>query len=279
MKRKFFEKYYRLLPKQNWLVDKEESLANLINYCSNENQEELIFKLLNEFYFINETLLPRYLNYMADYIVNKSNFNIEETQIIAMTMDDNPDSSQWILHQLKPYLTKKGWNNVKITTRFDKGIRIMNKQGLSKLILIDEFIGSGQSVEGRIKLLNERATCDFEIKACFIAGMETGIRRVKDSFSEFICFIPLTKGISDYFTGKEKETALSNMIDLEKTLLQKIDNKELNTYHFGYGEAESLYSSFGNVPNSVFPFFWWPYDVERHYRNPILIRTEEGLSL
>ncbi len=279
MNRNLFDKYFKILPKQNWLASRETEFMNMISSCKTAQQEDLIFSLLEEFQYIGNDILNRYIESIADYIINETGFDINKTQIVGMAMDDKPDSSQWILHQLKPILTKKGWNNVLITTRFDKGVKIMNKDNLIQLILIDEFIGSGQSVEGRMKLLKERATRDYEIKACFIAGMEFGINRVINSFSDFRCFIPLKKGISERYKDEERNAAIVYMTELESTLLPQINDKNLAEYHLGFNGAEALYSSFGNTPNSVFPYFWWPYYYNKLNRKPILIRNEKGLGL
>ena len=279
MNRKLFDKYFRILPKQNWLAEKESELMNMVSSCKTNQQQDLVFSLLEDFQYVGSEILNRYIESIADYIINDSGFDIKRTQIVGMAMDDNPDSSQWVLHQLKSIMTKKGWNNVKITTRFDKAVKIMNSEMLNQLVLVDEFIGSGQSVEGRINLLKARAKTDYEIKACFIAGMEFGIERVVNSFADFKCFIPLKKAISEKMTDEKRSDAIIFMKELESTLLPKINDKELSTYHFGYNGAEALYSSICNTPNSVFPYFWWPYDLNSQNRNPILIRNEEGLGL
>ena len=279
MKREDFNKYYKLLPRQNWLSEKENELINLLTSCKNEAQKDLIFDLLEDFHYLNSDIFTKYLELIAGYIINDTGFEIEKTQIVGMTMDSNPDSSQWLLHQLKPILTKKGWNNVKITTSFHRGVRKLNKDGLTQLVLVDEFIGSGQSIEGRIRYLRDKAKKEYEIKACFIAGMEYGINRVSENFAEFKCFIPLKKGISDKYSSPKSERAILHMSELESYLLQQINKKKLKDYHLGFNQAEALYSSYGNTPNSVFPFFWWPYDRQKSPRNPILIRNEEGLGL
>lgn len=279
MNRKLFDKYFKILPKQNWLAEKESELMNMVSSCKTMQQEDLVFNLLEDFQYVGSEILNRYIESIADYIINESGFDIKRTQIVGMAMDDNPDSSQWILHQLKSVMTKKGWNNVKITTRFDKGVKIMNSNMLTQLILVDEFIGSGQSVEGRINLLKARAKHEYEIKACFIAGMEFGINRVINSFSDFRCFIPLERAISEKMTVEKRNDAIVHMKELESTLLSKINEKELSTYHFGFNGAEALYSSVCNTPNSVFPYFWWPYDINSQKRNPIIVRNEEGLGL
>jgi hypothetical protein len=279
MNKEDFNNYFELLPRQNWLTEKEEQMINLISSCKNKEQKKLIFELLEDFRYVDYKLFNRYLENIADYIINDSGFEIENTQIVGMVMDSNPDSSQWILQLLKPILTKKGWNNVKITPEFHRAVRKMNREGLTNLILIDEFIGSGQSVDGRLNYLEEKAKTEYKINACFLAGMENGINKVKSRFNDFKCLIPLKKGISDKYQSPLKEKAIQNMLDLENQLLPLINKKKLADYSFGFGKVEALYSSHGNAPNSVFPFFWWPYDIKKEFRNSLLIRNEDGLGL
>lgn len=279
MTKEDFTNYYRILPRQSWLVKKEDEVKGLISVCKNKNQKKLLFDLLEDFRYIDHNVLNIYLEHIADYIINESGFDIKNTQIVGMVMDSNPDSSQWILQLLKPILTKKGWNNVKITPEFHRAVRKLNRDGLTNLILIDEFIGTGQSVKGRLNYLKDQAKSEYVIKAIFLAGMEEGISNVESRFSDFKCFIPLKKGISDKYNGSNKDIALELMLELESLLLPEINNKKLDDYSMGFGKAEALYSSYGNAPNSLFPFFWWPYDRKNSFRNPILIRNEEGLGL
>ncbi len=279
MKKADYNRYYKILPKQNWLAEKEEELKELLLSCKKQEHKNLLFELLEEFSFINDALFKTYLNLIADYIINDSGFEIDRTQIVGMAMDSTPDSSQWILQQLKPILTRRGWNNVKIVANFTRGVRSLNKEGKNQIILIDEFVGSGQSVQGRIDYIKRESKVEFEIKACFIAGMEEGIDKIKSNFADFTCFLPLKKGISDKYVGEELITELRNMSELEAELMQQVNDKKLSKYHLGYNQTESLYSSFGNAPNSVFPIFWWPYDKKEIFRNTLLTRNEEGLGL
>lgn len=279
MTKEDFNNYFELLPRQAWLAEKEEQMVSLISSCKNKSQKKLIFELLEDFRYVDYKLFMRYLEDIADYIINDSGFDINKTQIVGMVMDSNPDSSQWILQLLKPILTKKGWNNVKITTEFHRAVRKLNKEGLTNLILIDEFIGTGQSVNGRLDYLKDTANQEYVINAIFLAGMENGISNVKDRFNDFRCLIPLKRGITDKYKSPEQEDAIKHMLELEGQLLPVINKKRLTDYSFGFGKAEALYSSYGNAPNSLFPFFWWPYDIKEQLRNSLLIRNEQGLGL
>lgn len=279
MKKEDFNKYYKLLPKQSWLAEKEEEIICLINTCTDYSHTRLIFDLLERFHYVNREIFRTYLELIANYIVYETKFDKERTQIVATTMDSDPDSSQWILHELKPFLTEKGWNNVKMTTHFHRGVRKLNREGLNQLVLVDEFIGSGRTVDVRINYLKKHAKVEYQIRACFLAGMEHGIQRVDKNFEDFRCFLRLKKGISETYEGARRDEAIKDMTLLEGFLLPEINNKKLADYHLGFNQAEALYSSYGNVPNSVFPFFWWPYNDRSVSRYPILTRYERGFAL
>jgi hypothetical protein len=269
-----------LYSKQSWLIDREDGLMSLILNCDDSEQKRLIYSLLNDFHFLDEKVLNNYLNLIADYIISDSNFNQDTTQLAAITYDDEADSSQKILDYIKVPLYKQGWKRVKTVNRYGATIRNFN-EGLNQIIFIDEFIGSGKTILGRIKQLQNDIKSDFEIKFCFIAGMDYSIRKLESLGFEVYCPLRLPKGISERWVENELENAILKMRELEGKLAPKINNFDLEKYSFGYNNAEALYSlegCQGNTPNSVFPLFWWPSDFENIERKTILTRYERGLE-
>ena len=48
-------------------------------------------------------------------------------------------------------------------------------------------------------------------------------------------------------------------------LIEEIESRFLNKkrYKFGYEKSESLFVlENSNIPNNVFPVFWWPFNLE-----------------
>jgi hypothetical protein len=273
-------KIFSLYSKQSWLIEKEDQLLELFLFCETAQKKQLIIQLLNDFHYLDQKVLNNYLSQIADFIINDSKFNEETTQVASITFDDEADSSQKVIDYVKMPLFRQGWYNVKLVNRF--GATVKNyREGRKQIIFIDEFVGSGQTIIGRIKQLRNDIGKDFELKFCFIAGMDHGIKRIEEQGFEVFCPLRLPKGISDRFKDVELEAALNEMEKLEEKLAPSINGFNLSSYSFGFNRAEALYSlegCEGNTPNSVFPIFWWPRDISDNKRDTLLTRFERGLQ-
>lgn len=280
LKKEDFNDVINLYSKHSWLCDKEDSLIELIRICDNDSEKKLLINLLHEFSFLDQKLLDNYLNLIADFIINDSGFCEDTTQVSAITYDDEADSSQKILDYVKISLFKMGWSNVKTVNRFGAIPKNFN-DGKKQIIFIDEFVGSGKTILGRIKQLKNDLKGEFDLKLCFIAGMEHGLKKIEELGYEVFCPLRFLRGISDRFTGKELKAAEDIMLKLELKLIENINSHQLFDYSFGYNGAEALYSlesCSGNTPNSVFPIFWWPRYKNNNVRDTLLTRYEKGLK-
>ncbi|WP_165026915.1 hypothetical protein [Dysgonomonas sp. ZJ279] len=279
MKKDDFYKYFQLYYKQKWLRNRKDELTLLIDLCRNKDEKNIIFSLLERFYYLDSRTYNDLLNNVADYIIKASGFMCDNTQIAAITYDDEADSSQSILQALKVPIQKRGWRNVKTVNRYGRIAKNVDL-GKTQIIFVDEFIGSGKTLRGRIKQLRNDIKTPFELKCCYISGIESVINEISQEYGvEIFCPLLIKRGISDFYTGTDLKTAEDMMLDLELELAHKINQKELYDYSFGYGGAEALYSlegCAGNTPNSVFPIFWWPQNKEMKERKTILFRAETG---
>ncbi len=279
--RKTKEEYHQLTNlyvRQKWLIPKQQELKELINFCDNKESKDLIFSLLERFLYLDNETLNLLLNDLSDYIINKTDFSENTTQLLSLTYDDEADSGQKILDNIKHPIFKKGWRQIKTVNMFGKSVSNYNK-GKTEIIIIDEFIGSGKTLKNRIKYLKKNIIGDFKLKCCFIAGIKNTIDNLIDEGIDIYCPLQLDKGISEHYEGDKLIEAENLMLDLELKLAQFINEKDLYNYSFGYGGAEALYTMEGcngNTPNSVFPVFWWLKDKENRERNTILTRFEIG---
>jgi len=283
LKKEDFNKVIKLYSKQSWLRNKEDCLIELILLCENKSEKELLINLLHNFTSLDHKRLNSYLNLISNFIVNKSGFAEETTQISAITYDDEADSSQKILDYIKMPIFKNGWGNVKTVNRFG-AIPQNFRKGKTQIIFVDEFVGSGQTILGRIKQLENDLNNAFglnDLKFCFVAGMEHGLNKIENLGYEVFCPLRFPKAISEKFVGNQLKMAEDTMLELELKLAEEINGHELFDYSFGYNGAEALYSleeCLGNTPNSVFPVFWWPRDKKNNQRNTLLTRFEKGLK-
>ncbi|MCH8490985.1 MAG: hypothetical protein LAT81_13795 [Oceanicaulis sp.] len=280
LKKEDFSRVFNLYPKQPWLCDKENSLIELILLCESTAQKDLIIDLLGDFKYLDQKVLNSYLNFISDCIINDSGFEEEKTMIASLTIDDDADSSQKVLDYLKTPLFKMGWSTAKTVNRFNS-IPKTFKQGRNQIILIDEFIGSGKTALGRIRHLNEWIKSEYDLKFCFLVGMDYGISKIEEMGFEVFCPLRLPQGIDERYSREKVSDAIEKMRELENKLAQNVNSFELSTYSMGYNNAQALYSlesCLGNTPNSVFPIFWWPQNLNSSKRNTLLTRVESGLQ-
>ncbi len=273
-----YHKLTNLYIKQKWLITKKDELKELIDFCEDVESKDLIFSLLERFSYLDNETLNFLLNDLSDYIINDTGFSENTTQLLSLTYDDEADSGQKILDNIKHPIFKKGWRSIKTVNTFGKSIKNYNN-GKTEIVIIDEFIGSGKTLRNRVHYLNKNLKGTFKLKCCFIAGIKESIDELINEGIDVFCPLQLERGISEYYKGNELSKVEDLMLDLELKLAQFINEKELYDYSFGYGGAEALYTMEGcngNTPNSVFPIFWWLKDKEEKERNTILTRFEIG---
>jgi hypothetical protein len=118
-----------------------------------------------------------------------------------------------------------------------------------------------------------KATIDF----CIMSGMEEAQSKLRAQGINVNIINLMQKGISDYFQGEELNIYIDSMNKLESKLADKIGRTKLSEHSFGYRRSESLYYKFnGNIPNNVFPLFWWKEYSGNRQRNTLFTRVQEG---
>lgn len=75
------------------------------------------------------------------------------------------------------------------------------------------------------------------------------------------CYSPLIlkKGISDYFESDEAENYKREITMLENKFEPNCNNMHIAAYSLGYAQSEAIFTFESyNIPDNVFPIFWWP---------------------
>jgi hypothetical protein len=284
LNRRQFSMLMKLYEKQPWLMEREPAIEELIDICKDLDGQVLISNLLKRFKFLSSRESSELITQMAKQIAEGWGFRLQETQIVAIAPDYDPDSSQLILQMLKVELSKIGWGDVKLVTRIWNSVKNLPKY--PKIVLVDEFVGSGTTMAKRIRDVKKsyeaevkqgRAPKEYDIKVCVLATIVNAIKVVEETGIEMYSALQLKKGISGYLTGKLFKKAIKRMLRLESKLKPHINDISLPP--LGWGRAEALYGmEGGNTPNSVFPLFWWPRFADGRERQTLLHRQERGLS-
>lgn len=273
----------RLFLDHYWLLDRDQAIYELMDKCNSLDEQTLILELFHRFTYIDDIEYSEFCDGVAIKIIDDWQLLENQAGIVATSYDGDPDSSQVIIHAIRTTLTERTWFTGKKgvfvnTTRRLKDLAIQD--GIT-IILVDEFVGSGQTMINTIADIKKRLedvfnVKDYSIKVCVLASIEQGKQRIEESGVEVYVYRTLKKGISGNYRDTELETACSHMLRLESFLMNQINTTSLPS--FGYRRAEALYArqegtKIANTPNSVFPIFWWPKYSDGSNRRTVLHRA------
>jgi ribosome biogenesis protein Nip4 len=250
-----FEKLYDLCLKQEWLTGKWDALFALWNLCDLKAQQDLICMLLDNYTFISSKALEVIGQRVAEHIEEVWRLSPDKTKIVAFSNDKTADGSQMFLQSIKNKFESAGWTEGNFINSLP--VAMHNAVDGDNLVLVDDFVGTGLTAERKIKWLltklGERRIHNVKVYLVSAAGMEFARSKIDNLGIEYYTALSLKKGISDRLDGQLRTDAIHWMKNLES----KLANCE--KFSLGFMASESLFAFEAfNVPNNVFPIFWWP---------------------
>lgn len=134
---------------------------------------------------------------------------------------------------------------------------VENSSWVSKLktdemvVLVDDYIGSGETAVAAITWIVDSFKIDpRKIVVLSIAAQELGIKHIlQETGVVTYSYYRFTRGISDFYSGDQRDDYLTTMSGIEDKL--KVDSKN----RLGYNQSEALISLI-RTPNNTFPVFW-----------------------
>lgn len=266
---------FQLYQKQPWLESKESALLELWDLCEKSSEKLLLKDLLSRFIYLNDQTIQENLCLIQKQITDIWKFTPINTQLVGIEELTRSDSSKAIIWWLKHIFAEiPDWNKNNFVVSIGQAPhRISN--GVN-LIFIDDFSGTGKKIIRQLKwfkeAIHEKSLSEINIKVCCVAAMEGAKNEILKAGYDFYSPILLKKGISDHYTDQALDDAKMDMLRLESTLGNISKNAKKN-FPFGRGQAEALYGMvLGNVPNNVFPIFWWNYLKNSKWRSTLFRR-------
>jgi hypothetical protein len=244
----------------NWLSDETEAFGCLWDICDSTRQKNLVVDLLKRTRVLTSRDLKLICRKIADKIINDWDLKSQDTFIIAITNSNEADGAQSFISILKRAFS--GIPNWKEKNFLNKIGAIQEISSNSNVILLDDFIGTGKTIQRRVKWvqdkIEEMGKFEIRLKIISIAAMKFAEPILKDLTIEYFIPILLKKGISEFYQNEELSNAILDMESLENKLASKYNKKALKVFNFGYRKSETLYAlEASSVPNNVFPIFWW----------------------
>src|SRR5690625_998077 len=254
-----FTRLTRLHMEHLWLTYEPQALFQLWCLSENDEQKDIIEFLIKNFSYIDSRRLAEGSQSIASYIGNHWNLNSTNTYLLATCDDRKPDGSQTLIQNLK----NKFSINWKESNFFNSIVTGANEiPANSNVILVDDFIGTGDTITRKVDYINrkiiERELSGISVKIVSLVSMNFAVEVLDKLDVEYYSVHWLKKGISELVSEDKKEVATKSMEDLEKKLKRKYHGKQIP--NLWYKKSESLFAlESNNIPNNVFPIFWWPF--------------------
>lgn len=143
-----------------------------------------------------------------------------------------------------------------------KTLRNRKLRELEHILLVDDFVGTGNSVDEAFLLYagDDSSIVKSDIVVLSLLAHEQGISHLAEQDIPFFYAQKVDRGISDYYSG---EDLLRNTSIMERIESRIVDLKD--ECRFGYGRCEALLHMY-RIPNNTFPVFWCWKGVSPYHR-------------
>lgn len=257
---------------KSWNIEEESSISYFNRYYKslltlNDNQRDFLISLSRDFLIIEQ---EHYLEWLIDPLEKIRNTFLNDNLIFIACMSKEDvgklKSSLSVLYQLKGAKIKtiidlKPYYIVDVPNEEDF-YKLKNQKNF-KIILIDDFVGTGETVCSAIDYIHELAPYlkdNSSIKVLSIVAMQNGIDCLKSKGVDCYYNVVCKKGISDHFQGEELTDAILTMQEIESTIKKLKDE-----YKFGYHRSEALVCM-ERCPNNTFPIYWLTPNIAPYER-------------
>lgn len=260
------------------LTNDEKALKELVTICDTDEKYSLIDELLSRFYYMDDDDYQNRIGQIADHIM-RMKYEPRKTVIMAMAHDHESDGSQDVLNALQAALEIKGYSGFATNSRMDQKVEKNHyNKGIRNYVIVDDFLGTGRTAHKRyLAFLKDLNKNDIHVTFCIVSGMRFGVDYCHHHRMPLYCPLQLDKGLSGVYKGFELSVKEYIMKTLEMNLAKQIGELELASYSMGWGKAESLFYREGrNVPNNVYPIFWWKQYRDGSERKTIFTRRQHG---
>lgn len=270
-----FTELYPLFEDNKWLSRKSKAVLELYNFCDTSVQQDIILHLIREFKHVSSTEVETLGEMIAAQIEKEWKLLPSDTIISAISDHFDVDGSQAFLQVLKNKFENDEWSADNFINKIGKGIHKVKDGG--NFILFDDFIGSGETIIrkydwsiSKLKNLNVKNANVFIIA---FASMNFSLDTIKEHQISIYTPLVLKKGITDHFDEHTASSYIKELGELEKKLEPYSNDIHLEAYKLGYNKSEAIFTFEAyNIPDNVFPIFWWPEVIPKIKRRTLFKR-------
>lgn len=255
-------KVKKIFEEKNWIIDDAPDLFSSIfnRFCSrldlfgNEHQE-LIIELTSRFLDLSfKEFQPCFIDALKK-IPGIDTFNSILVAPLKRPSLSEPKSADLIWYYLKTisdFSYESFGSKLYFTADWEQITKSLANQSVI-LVLIDDFIGTGETViESLQELCSEKQLkISDNVKVLTFIAHKEGINAVKKEYNDIVTYsIAVNKGLSDHYFGDDLIKKMKLMNEMEQKLNVRPE------FELGYGRSECLVAVNNRSANNTFPIFW-----------------------
>lgn len=256
-------KLHKIFKEKSWInKDKDEFAFN--NFCLlfdnlSSEQRELILELTERYTWIAAMEYHDAILSIIQSIPNSVLEGVTEVHffpIIKPGDEDKYKSGEHLIYHIKAnrvsFLNFKGIK-IRFLKRFDDFNKISFDPVTHRLFLVDDFIGSGDTLDQCLNEFKTRNTIDNpNINVTCISCQRETLDRFRTEGIQFFSQHVINKGISDYNDSPVLEEKRNMMKVIEKSIPGS------KSFSLGWNESEATVTLM-RTPDNTFPIFWKKY--------------------
>lgn len=270
-------KAYDLFQNKNWKIEtQEDGLSIFDRFCDrlaaldNDEQRELLLELTEDYLRVPLNEYEKlFLNVWRKFFIGKKIKLGKEERFVICPLQQPKDFGKLKSSTTMLYLCQD--NCLRCFSVFsDEQIRICSSPEclkdipckIKELILIDDYIGSGETGLGCLEYIKNLGKDIENITILSLVSQKEGIKALQKENIRVLTAIQREKGITDkYSNDQEREHKLKLMGAIEDSL--KIPTE----WHLGHNTSEALVSMV-RTPNNTFPVYWYEEGKGKNGRAP-----------
>lgn len=255
-------KLKELFDKHHWHIDESLELSYFERYVRTlsrlqEEQQNFIIKLSERFLHLPQADYPMCLVKSIKHLREE---HMDDNLLLACCLPKSDigkvKSSMAVLYQFKGTTIKSQVDLGKhyVIESFTPATIAHINVDKSHFVLVDDFVGTGETAKGAIDYIHElfpALSDNKRISILSIVAMKEGIDAITATGATVYASIICKRGISDYYRGEELVNAKDTMEAIEQRL-----KKLKPEFQFGYGQSEALVCM-ERCPNNTFPIYWY----------------------
>lgn len=253
-----FNRIQNIFARKNWPIEGVFGNNVFDNFCTmlaelKPEQCDLIISLTENFLWVQDFEYIKYFSCVFKKFVTSHNFaNKKKIYICPLLPEEDfgkSKSSVSLLYLIKSNLTEiqRQYSEFVITyadSPTSVNLELIKNSGFT-LCLIDDFIGTGETVERATKFFIDRAIRKDSIVVLSLVAMKFGLSKLNSESYVTYTNIECDKGLSP--SGSVEQIEI--MRNIEAAI------KVTDDFKFGYGASEALVKMM-RTPNNTFPIYW-----------------------